>query len=109
MTRLELFIKEFKDKNFAEADKEWHFRKLCEEVGELGEALMRGDKTEINMEMGDVGIVLAGLGICMDQSLASWMATAMDKNVARIKKNKKLDKYAENAINGEMISGKPTK
>lgn len=88
MTRLEIEIKEFKDKNFPRADKEWHFRKLCEEVGELGEALMRGNKTDINMEMGDVGIVLAGLGLCMGESLAAWMATAMDKNNKRIQEGR---------------------
>ena len=88
MTRLELEIKEYKDKNFPKADKEWHFRKLCEEIGELGEALMRGNKVDISMEMGDVGIVLAGLGLCMNESLAAWMATAMEKNNKRAKEGR---------------------
>ncbi len=84
MTKLEHEIKEFKDKNFPNYDKKRKKKKLCEEIGELGEALMRNNKQEICLELGDVGIVLAGLGICMNESLAAWMATAMDKNIQRI-------------------------
>ncbi len=88
MTNLELQIKAFKDEHFHKADEYWHFRKLCEEVGELGEALMRGDDMDIMLESGDVGIVLAGLLLCRDKSLSVSMATAMDKNEARLHREK---------------------
>jgi len=56
------------------------YRKLLEEVGELGEALMNGDEREAKMEAGDCAVlllmILRGMG---ENSLALWMANVETK------------------------------
>ena len=71
------------------------FRKLCEEVGELGEALMfdidapvEDAMREIKMEAGDVAVCLLSLLRCAtgERSLQRVMAIAHDKLETRLAK-----------------------
>ncbi len=63
-TNLELQIKMWHENKFGPDEKERvpaTYRKLLEEVGELGETLFGGTAAEIRVEAGDVGIVLLSL------------------------------------------------
>ncbi len=84
MNSLEHQIKLYQERAWPNATFGNTFRKLCEEVGELGEALMRGSERDIAEELGDVGMVLAGLGIKHNKSLTVCMATALDKCESRL-------------------------
>lgn len=64
------------------------FRKLCEEVGELGEAIMKGDSEAIREEAGDVGLVLIHIVrmLCPDSpSLEDAVAASLDKCERRMR------------------------
>jgi len=61
MTDLEQRIFRFANERWPDRDRAGRMRKLGEEFGELAEALIRGDETEICMEAADCGIVLADL------------------------------------------------
>ena len=58
------------------------FRKLCEEIGELGEALIRGKNYDILEESGDVLFVFAHLLWLTDSSisLVTLLLLVVDKN-----------------------------
>ena len=63
------------------------FRKLCEEVGELGEALMRADLKDAVMEAGDVGVVLTTLlRLATGTALTTAIDLALDKCEERLAK-----------------------
>lgn len=85
MTRLEHRIAEWhwrefgSDVNLAET-----YRKLLEEIGELGAALIRGDESNAFEELGDCGLLLAHItrgiaGSNERKSFAAAMACAQDK------------------------------
>ncbi len=92
MTRLEHAIKDFADDAFGSRDVPSRFRKLGEEIGELGEAIARytGEKSRphhqaVCLEAADVAIVLADLLIVLGgESLAGWSAVKMDRNRERL-------------------------
>ncbi len=99
MTNLELELIAWHERHYGPAvDIPATYRKLLEEVGELGEALMRGDQAAVREEAGDVAIVLfhvlrgavsgASLMMAMDAALnkcetAQWRAKHEKKQKAR--------------------------
>lgn len=77
------------------------YRKLCEEVGELGEALMAGAEEGVRLEAGDVAIALLSLLRLAtgDRTLRHVMQRAHAKNVRRLSASivgAKADTAAEN-------------
>lgn len=81
MTNLESRLWKYHLRHYSEkVDLPATFRKLCEEVGELGEALMDKDFSSAKMEAGDVAVVLfvliRGLGL---DGLSAAMAKVEDK------------------------------
>lgn len=83
MTNLELQIAAWHENNFGKTVRlPETYRKLLEEVGELGEALMKQDPEAIREEAGDVAFVLAHIirAGCPDHpSLMRAMDAALDK------------------------------
>ncbi len=76
------------------------YRKLLEEVGELGEAIMLQHPDRIQEEAGDVAILLAHIvrGGCPDRpSLSQAMAVALDK----IERRAHAKKRAAQAAGGD--------
>lgn len=62
MMSLEYAIKQWADTLWPNRTLSSRFRKLCEEVGELGAALMDGSNVEqVRGEIGDVGILLVDI------------------------------------------------
>ena len=59
MTGLEQRLADWHDRKFETIDGPATFRKLCEEIGELGAAIMLCDSENIREEVGDCAIVLA--------------------------------------------------
>ncbi len=87
-TRLEHELIAWHERNYGEGvDVPATFRKLLEEVGELGEALLLNDRRKIWEEAGDVGVLLFHVlrGACPDDpacdpaSLSVAMALALEK------------------------------
>ena len=74
-------------KVFPKADNFDRFRKLCEEVGELGEALGRKDGEKIAEELGDVQFVLMTIAESLDLDLTDLVNEALEKNRDRISGN----------------------
>lgn len=83
MTDLEQRIFDFANQRWPERDRAGRLRKLGEEFGELAEALVRGDETEICMEAADCGIVLADLLALSGCSLTAAMEAKMVVNNRR--------------------------
>ena len=83
MTNLELQIEAWHENNFGKTVKlPETYRKLLEEVGELGQALMKHDSENIREEAGDCALVLAHIirGACPDHpSLSHAMDMALNK------------------------------
>lgn len=80
MTNLEESAKLWHDKSFGEVEPAPTYRKLLEEVGELGEALMESDPGHIAEEIGDVGLVLMHLArVSPRPSLMVLIGEALDK------------------------------
>src|SRR5690606_3713518 len=90
MTNLEIQIALWHENRFGKAvNMPATYRKLMEEVGELGEALMRQDPEAIREESGDVAFVLAHIlrAACPDHpSLHTAMGLALDKCERRLHK-----------------------
>jgi NTP pyrophosphatase (non-canonical NTP hydrolase) len=90
MTNLEKQIKLWHHSKFGrEGELPPLYKKLLEEVGELGEAIMLGDENKIQEEVGDVGFVLSHIvrvGCISKPSLHIAMAVALDKNQCRLHK-----------------------
>ena len=88
MTNLEYRIAEWHEKAHGRlVDKGATYAKLLEEVGELAEALIRGDQLGIFEEAGDAAFVLAHIvrGFCPNApSLEEAMSWALDKNLRRL-------------------------
>lgn len=62
MTSLERSIREWSEDLWPDRGMDSMFRKLCEEVGELGAALIENKSVkDIRGEIGDIGILLADL------------------------------------------------
>jgi len=88
MTRLEREIADWQLTRWPNVQIADKYRKLVEEVGELGAALIDGNDLEAGIEAGDIGVILAGLVASIDigngpGSLTAWMSMAMDKNRKR--------------------------
>jgi len=83
MTKLEKQIEAWHDKSYGpDVNKAATYRKLLEEVGELGEAIMLDDAVAIADESGDVGFVLAHIvrACCPDNpSLVGVIKEALEK------------------------------
>lgn len=83
MTNLELQVAQWHENTFGKrVDIPATYKKLLEEVGELGEALMRQNQDEITEEAGDVALVLMHLirGSCPDTpGIIDVAALALDK------------------------------
>jgi len=91
MTNLEKQIESWHDRKFGKVDIPNTYRKLLEEVGELGEALMRQDPKAIREESGDVAFVLCHIvrAACPDYpSLFHAIAVALEKNEGRLRRGK---------------------
>ena len=88
MTNLETQIQLWHEKRFGSGvDLPATYRKLLEEVGELGEAMMRQDANAIAGEAGDVALVLCHIlraGCPKYPSLSIAMAVALDKCEMRL-------------------------
>jgi len=87
MTRLEENILSYQKKRFGKINVPASYRKLLEEVGELGEALIKNDKRNIEEEIGDVGMLLATIALAKHeyQSLSVAIATSLEKAKRRFK------------------------
>lgn len=88
MTQLEHDIADWQEKHWPATTPGMKYRKLVEEVGELGTALIEGDLPHAALEAGDVGVALTGLLALIDigsgpGSLTAWMYAAMEKNKTR--------------------------
>jgi len=88
MTNLELQIQSWHERKFGKTvDVHATYRKLLEEIGELGEAIMIRDTNAIREEVGDVAFVLAHIvrAECPDHpSLSHAIAMALNKNETRL-------------------------
>ena len=88
MTNLELQIEAWHNAKFGKDVKiPETYRKLCEEVGELGQALMKQDSENIGEEIGDIIFVLTHLlrKCCPDRpSINQILAQTLNKNERRI-------------------------
>lgn len=85
-TNGELQVDCWHDTTYGQVDIPATYRKLLEEIGELGEALMKRNPNEIHEEIGDCVFILrhilraeCGAG----QSLTHAMMMALDKNERR--------------------------
>lgn len=91
MTRIEEEIARWHDEAFGEmVDVPATYRKLLEEVGELGEALIHSEPHSVEEELGDIAFVLVHLiRVCTEYGeLHSVLASALDKNLDRLNKTK---------------------
>lgn len=90
MTNLELQIESWHKRKFGRAvNLPASYKKLLEEVGELGEALMKQDYDAIREEAGDVAFVLTHIvrAACPDHpSLSHAIACVLEKNEGRIER-----------------------
>lgn len=88
MTNLEQQIAMWHERRFGpHVDVPATYRKLMEEVGELGEALMRHDSDGVYEETGDVAMVLCHLlrgAVGDDRGLLLALAAAADKCERRL-------------------------
>ena len=88
MTNLELMIENWHERKFGKTvNLPATYRKLLEEVGELGEAIIKQDADAIREESGDVAFVLTHIvrAGCPDHpSLAQAMDKALLKNEGRL-------------------------
>jgi NTP pyrophosphatase (non-canonical NTP hydrolase) len=72
------------------------FRKLGEEVGELGEAIADNrtgkyvGKPDIEHEVGDCALVLAMILLTRDKSLGAMMATVLDEQEERLRTGERV-------------------
>ena len=87
MTNLEIQIQLWHDNTFGpDVDLPKTYRKLLEEIGELGQALIEKNWTSVHEEVGDCALVLAHIirSACPDKpSLFSAMTSALDKCESR--------------------------
>jgi len=84
MNDLERRICAYGDRNWPDADVAHKLRKLGEEFGELAEAIVRGDRLEIQLEAADMAILLTHIVKKVSKknycdSLMAWMATKLDR------------------------------
>lgn len=104
MTNLELQIESWHERKFGKTvNVPKTYRKLLEEVGELGEALMRQDPDAIREEAGDVAFVLCHIirSCCPDKpSLSHAIAVALDKNESRITGKRTASRNPKEAARG---------
>lgn len=86
MTRLEEEILNYQDKRFGKINVPATYRKLLEEVGELGEALLNNDKQNIDEEIGDVGMLLVTIALAKHEykSLSVAIAVSLEKANRRL-------------------------
>lgn len=86
MTELEQRIERWHEKKYGPVSLPATYRKLLEEVGELGEALINGDYDAVFEEAGDVGCVLSHIVRvgANNPSLHAAMDAAMDKCETRL-------------------------
>lgn len=90
MTQLEENILNYQTKKFGKINVPASYRKLLEEVGELGEALINKDKQAIMEEIGDVGMLLVTIALAKTdyKSLSVAIATSLEKAESRLRKVK---------------------
>lgn len=69
----------FQDRNLQDAEPIAQYMKLVEEVAELGVALQKKDKPEVIDALGDIQVVLIGLGMQLDLSLYDCLEVAYDE------------------------------
>lgn len=88
MTNIELEIQSWHERKFGKTvNVPATYRKLLEEVGELGEAIIKQDPDSIREEAGDVAFVLVHIvrACCPDHpSLSHAIVMALDKNETRM-------------------------
>jgi NTP pyrophosphatase (non-canonical NTP hydrolase) len=105
MTNLESQIASWHENNFGKTVRlPETYRKLLEEVGELGQALLKSDTDNIAEECGDCALILSHIirGACPDRpSLMLAMDMSLNKCETERHKQKRLHKSAQAALASE--------
>jgi NTP pyrophosphatase (non-canonical NTP hydrolase) len=100
MTQIEEEIIEFADGHWRR-DLASRVKKLCEEVGELAEAIANGDHHEAKMEAADCGIVLTDIAHLLgSQSLSVLMTVKLEVVKNRVRQGRFIKGEERNHAKG---------